>query len=166
MEEIDEDVLSKNEKIYSIILIIFISLFIFFFIKNFFLYIISTVIYSIPFFLYRFYYVLKMYFSGQLRISIIPKIREERRRAFRTATVFFVFIFLPLLLLYLLPSFVLWVVETLSLVSSWLFSNVLGLILIKRIEREHKGKLIRYYIVDEILDEVIIKEYGYKIVLQ
>lgn len=162
MEEITQYPISRNEKIYSLVFIVFSSIFVLFFVKGFLIYLVSTLLYSIPIFLYRFYYVLKMYLSNRDKISIIPKIREERSRAIRILVTFLIFLILPLILLYILPFF-LWIVETLSLVSSWLLSSLIGWIIISRIENKYKGKLIRYYLLDEILDEIVVKEYGYKI---
>lgn len=163
MEEITEEVISKNEKIYSLVVILVVIFFVLSFIRTeIILYAISTVLLLIPFFLYRFYYIVKMYLSGETRISIIPRIREEKSRAIKVLIIFLIFLFSPAALLYLLP-FPAWIAETLALISSWLFSTLLGWILIREIENKHKGKLIRYYIIDEVLDEIVIKEYGYKI---
>ncbi|AWR96895.1 hypothetical protein DFR86_04535 [Acidianus sulfidivorans JP7] len=160
-EEIIQEPISKKELLFSFIVIL-ISLVISVLDKLVLIFIVSTVLYSIPLFFYRFFYIVKMFNQKSNKISIIPRLRYERSRAFRSLLLVFLFLLLPFALLYILPTS-LWITETLSIISSWLFSSLLGWILISRIEKETGGKLVRYYIIDEKLGEVLVTEYGYKI---
>lgn len=161
MQEELENPLSKSEKIFAIFLVI-LSLVISYVEGNIPLYL-SICTLSVFILVYRFHSIIYMLIQNRCEINIIPKMRYEKTRLINLIVIVMLFFLAPAILLYLLPLH-LWIVATLGIISLWPISSLLVSLVIYRIERKFNGKLFRYYIIEEKLGEVVIKEYGYKII--
>ncbi|AWR93614.1 hypothetical protein [Acidianus brierleyi] len=161
MQEELENPLSKSEKIFAIFLVI-LSIIISYLEGNIPLYL-SICSLSVFVLLYRFYSIVKMLTQNKYEVNIIPKVRYEKTRFINLTIIVMLFLFVPFALLYLLPLR-LWITATLGIISLWPISSLLASLIIYKIERKFNGRLFRYYIIEEKLGEVVIKEYGYKII--
>ncbi len=161
MQEELQSPLSKAEKIFAIFLVI-LSIIFSYMEGNVDLYLAICGL-SVLVLLYRFHDIIYMLIHNEHEINIIPKIRYEKTRFINLAIIVVLFLFAPWIILYFLP-FNLWLITTLGIISLWPISSLLASLIIYLIERKFNGKLYRYYIIEERLGEVVIKEYGYKIV--
>ncbi|AAY81072.1 hypothetical protein [Sulfolobus acidocaldarius] len=95
-------------------------------------------------------------------ITYEPKYRTSKREANRSLAVIILIILGPMILSVFLPPLP-WISVTMAFVMAWPLSNVLEFILQQLVERETGGKLRKFYKWVNYGDEVLMKEYGWKI---
>jgi membrane protease YdiL (CAAX protease family) len=95
-------------------------------------------------------------------LSYEPKYRKNKAEANRVLTVVLLVIVGPMVLSAFLPPLP-WISSTMAFVMAWPLSNVLEFALQKWTERKAGGRVVKYYKWVEYGEEVLLKEYGWKI---
>ncbi|MEW9492390.1 MAG: hypothetical protein TQ35_0009375 [Candidatus Aramenus sulfurataquae] len=95
-------------------------------------------------------------------LSYEPKFRKNKAEANRALTVVLLVIVGPMVLSAFLPPLP-WISSTMAFVMAWPLSNVQEFALQRWIEREAGGRVVKYYKWVGYGEDVLLKEYGWKI---